>query len=164
MTPDYVVAMPSVTQLDHLLRPDLGEATRQWLSIQHRAPYATLKRQVDFVPVELVLCHGASLVVDHRRYGSSTAGGAAQPVPTLAVLFRRPNTSVLAKMANLDGSRANGGKFDRAAGSVWASDRAAFDRAYAVVLLGARRAGVASRQLPDFLAPGWAVGDVLPSL
>ena len=64
----------------------------------------------------------ASLVVNHRRYGGSTAAMAVSPVPELASPFHRTNASVLAKMAKVDGlptPRRQAGHRDRydAAGS-----------------------------------------------
>ncbi len=152
----YVRHVAAIKQLDQLLDPKLEEVVSQWRSIHDRQPYEELPRQTDFVPVEVILCHGASMIVDHRRYGSSTAESADEPTLLLAQLFRRPPSSVLAKMANLDGSRSNGGKFDRAVGSVWSVDPSRFGRAYAVTLLGARRAGFGDSALPDFLSPGWS--------
>lgn len=147
--------MAAVSRLDDYLRPDLGDAVRQWESIHARAPYESGRRQPDFTPIEVILSHAASLLVDHHRYGSTTADDADEPVQLLARLFRRPPSSVLAKMANLDGSRSHGAKFDHAAGLAWSADRLRFDRSYAVALLAARRTGVDQRSLPDFLAPGW---------
>lgn len=147
--------MAAISRLDDLLRPDLDDAVLQWRSIHARAPYEPGRKQPDFTPVEVILSHGASLLVDHRHYGSSTADSADEPVLLLAGLFRRPPSSVLAKMANLDGSRSHGAKFDNAAGLAWSADRHRFDRAYVVALLAARRTGVDEVRLPDFLAPGW---------
>src|SRR5208282_3379047 len=69
-------------------------------------------RQVTFLPVETLLCLAASFLVNHRRFGGSTAHQAPEPVPSLARLFSRPPSSVLAKMANLDGSRSHGARPD----------------------------------------------------
>src|SRR5689334_6913290 len=76
-----------------------ADAVRQWHDIERRTP-VTVGKQVNFVPVETVLSLAASLLVNHRRYGGSTSHRAEEPVPTLAALFRRPNSSILAKMAN----------------------------------------------------------------
>jgi putative restriction endonuclease len=125
-------------------------AREQWRSIETRVP-VTSGRQVDFVPVETLLCLAASLLVDHRRYGGSTSHRAAEPVPTLAHLFRRPNSSVLAKMANLDGSRRNGAKYEvEVAGQLLASP-GHLAAIYRVVLAAARSEGLAESRLPDFL-------------
>src|SRR5262245_61167199 len=77
----------------------VAAARQQWRALETRPRVAT-GRQVDFVPVETLLCLAASLLVNHRRYGGSTAHRAEPPVPSLASLFRRPNSSILAKMAN----------------------------------------------------------------
>ena len=159
----YVARMPAIKRLGQLLRPDLADAIRQWESIHSRAASEPGVRQPDFSAVEVILSHGASQLVDHRRYGSSTAHTADEPVLLLADLFQRPPSSVLAKMANLDGSRPHGAKFDHAAGLAWSADRERFDRAYAVALLAARRTAVDPAALPDFLAPGWRPGAVLRS-
>ena len=45
---------------------------------------------------------------DQCSYGGSTAHQAPELVPSLARLFSRPPSSVLAKTANLDGSRSHG--------------------------------------------------------
>jgi len=84
----------------------------EWLELLAREPASDGKRQVDFIPVETLMSLAASLRVTHRHYGGTTAAQAAEPVPSLARLFSRPNSSVLAKMANLDGSRRNGAKHE----------------------------------------------------
>ena len=93
------------------LRITLPEAREQWLAIERRS-IVEQGRQVNFTPVETLLSLAASLLVNHRQYGGSTSHRAAEPVPALARLFRRPNSSILAKMANLDGSRSNGAKHE----------------------------------------------------
>jgi putative restriction endonuclease len=158
MVAGYLARMPAIERLDQLLRPDLADAIAQWRSIQSRGAPEPGVRQPDFTALEVVLSHGASLLVDHRRYGSTTTHMAEEPVQLLAALFRRPASSVLAKMANLDGSRPHGAKFDHAAGLAWSADRHRFDRSYAVVLLAARRSGIDDSLLPDFLAPDWRSG------
>jgi putative restriction endonuclease len=51
-------------------------------------------------------------LVNHRHFGGKTAHQAPEPVQLLARLFSRPPSSVLAKMANLDGSRSHGAQWD----------------------------------------------------
>jgi len=87
-------------------------ARTQWRSIVARPWAVEGGRQVAFTPVETLLSLAASLMVNQRRYGGSTAHRAEEPVPSLARLFKRPNSSVLAKMANLDGSRRNGARHE----------------------------------------------------
>ena len=79
-----------------------------------------------FLPVETLLCLAASFLVNHRHFGGGTAHRAPEPVPSLARLFSRPPSSVLAKMANLDGSRSHGARWDVLAGAKLRMTRPAF--------------------------------------
>jgi putative restriction endonuclease len=94
----------------------------------------------------------ASLIVDHRRFGSGSAPRAPSPVPELARLFRRPNSSVLAKMANLDGSRSHGAATDLTVGLTLSADLPSLAQLYRMALVTARAEGIAPAVLPDFLA------------
>lgn len=137
------------TAQDYLgLRPPAMR--EQWRSILARKPVPQ-GRQVDFVPVETLLCLAASLLVSHRHYGGSTSHRAAEPVPTLAGLFRRPNSSILAKMANLDGSRPNGAKHEVEVASLLLSSPGELATLYQQVILAARDVGLGADALPDFL-------------
>ncbi len=108
-------------------------------------------RQVDFVPVETLLCLAASFLVNHRRFGGTTAHQAPEPVPSLARLFSRTPSSVLAKMANLDGSRSHGARWDVLAGAMLRDNPARFTHTYRVLLHAARAEGIGPDRLPDFL-------------
>lgn len=76
---------------------------------------------------------------------------AEEPVPTLARLFHRPNSSVLAKMANLDGSRRNGAKYEVEVAARLLGDPGRLSTIYRVILKAARDVGVDLDLLPDFL-------------
>src|ERR1700728_5483998 len=108
-------------------------------------------RQVAFLPAETLLCLAASFLVNHRRFGGTTAHLAPEPVPSLARLFSRPPSSVLAKMANLDGARSHGARWDALAGAMLRDDPAGFSRVYRVLFEAARAEGVGPDRLPDFL-------------
>jgi putative restriction endonuclease len=139
-----------VAELADFLDLTLGQARQQFRELRRRSPVAT-GRQVTFLPVETLLCLAASFLVNHRRFGGSTAHLAPEPVPTLARLFSRPPSSVLAKMANLDGSRSHGGKWDILAGAMLREDSAQFTNIYRVLLQAARAEGIDRARLPDFL-------------
>lgn len=131
-----------------------GSAARaQWVSIEGRRLPANGKRQVDFVPVETLLCLASSLLVKHQAYGGSTAHLAEEPVPSLAQLFRRPPSSVLAKMANLDGSRPNGAKHELEVAVHLLSSEGwgRFIDLYLTIFDAAREVGISDSRLPDFL-------------
>jgi putative restriction endonuclease len=122
----------------------------QYRDLLLRRPVAS-GRQADFLPVETLLCLAASFRVNHRHYGGSTAHQAPEPVPSLARLFSRPPSSILAKMANLDGSRTHGGKWDVLAGATLRDDPDRFTDLYRLLLSAARSEGIGQDQLPDFL-------------
>src|SRR5579859_7818048 len=109
------------------------------------------RRQVAFLPTETLLCLAASFLVSHRHFGGATAHQAPEPVPALAGLFSRPPSSVLAKMANMDGSRSHGARWDALAGAMLRDDPARFSRIYRILLQAARAEGIGAGRLPDFL-------------
>jgi putative restriction endonuclease len=139
-----------VAELADFLDLTVGQAREQFRELRRRSPVST-GRQVTFLPVETLLCLAASFLVNHRRFGGSTAHQAPEPVPTLARLFSRPPSSVLAKMANLDGSRSHGGKWDILAGAMLREDSAQFTHIFRVLLRAARAEGIDRASLPDFL-------------
>lgn len=146
----YAQTMPGL--VDYLdLRPT--EARVQWRHVIERAPRPTSPgfRQVPFLPVETLLCLSAMLLVDHRRFGGRTSDLAPSPVPELARLTERTPASILAKMANLDGSRPNGARHEVETAAVLLADPQELAASYATVLRGARAEGVEADRLPDFL-------------
>ncbi len=139
-----------MAELADFLELTVGQAREQFRELRRRSPVSA-GRQVTFLPVETLLCLAASFLVNHRHFGGTTAHRAPEPVPALARLFSRPPSSVLAKMANLDGSRSHGGKWDVLAGAMLREDAAHFTQIYRVLLLAARAEGVDRDSLPDFL-------------
>ena len=137
--------------LDDYLKLTVSRAREQFRVLLDRRPAADGARQVDFMPVETLLCLAASFRVSHRRYGGSTAHLAPEPVPELARLFARRPSSVLAKMANLDGSRSHGAAFDASAGATLREQPTLFAHIYRVLLYAARAEGIGQDRLPDFL-------------
>jgi putative restriction endonuclease len=142
--------LPCVAELADYLDLTVGQAREQFRVLAGRRPVHG-GRQVTFMPVETLLCLAASFLVNHRHYGGTTAHQAPEPVPSLARLFSRPPSSVLAKMANLDGSRSHGGRWDVLAGAMLRDDPARFSRLYRVLLEAARAEGIGLTTLPDFL-------------
>lgn len=103
------------------------------------------------MPTETLLCLAASFLVNHRHFGGSTAHRAPEPVASLARLFCRRPSSVLAKMANLDGSRSHGAKWDALAGALLRGDPARFSAIYRLLFQAARAEGIGPARLNDFL-------------
>jgi putative restriction endonuclease len=139
-----------VADLTEYLELTVGQARDQFRALLQRRPVSS-SRQVTFLPVETLLCLAASFLVNHRHFGGTTAHQAPEPVPLLAGLFSRPASSVLAKMANLDGSRSHGARWDVLAGAMLRDDPARFTRTYRVLLEAARAEGIGPDRLPDFL-------------
>lgn len=125
--------------------------TSQWLTLRDRPELIPGKRQEPFTPLETVLCAAASLVVNHRRFGGSTSHLAEKPVPQLGRLFKRTNASVLAKMANVDGSRPNAARQDSLIAVQVLAKPEVLQAVYLDIFMTARALGLDSAALPDFL-------------
>ena len=139
-----------MADLGEYLDLTVSQAREQFRALLKRRPVPG-GRQVIFSPVETLLCLAASFLVNHRHFGGATAHQAPEPVPSLARLSSRPPSSVLAKMANLDGSRSHGARWDVLAGAMLRDDPARFSRVYRVLLHAARAEGIDPARLPDFL-------------
>lgn len=140
-----------VTDLGAYLDLTVGQARVQISAIRGRGPVGPGERQVAFTPVETLLCLAASFLVNHRHFGGGTAHRAPEPVQALARLFSRRPSSVLAKMANLDGSRSHGARWDALAGAILRDDPRLFTDIYRRILQAARADGIGPGMLPDFL-------------
>lgn len=103
------------------------------------------------MPLEALLCLAASLVVNHRRFSGRTRRPPPLEVVQLAQLFKRPPSSILAKMANLDGSMRNAGKNELLAGVVLLADVGRLTETYLCIFQEARKRGVDGGVLRDFL-------------
>lgn len=125
-----------------------SQAVGEWQRILARTPRP---RQENFTPVETLLCFGCFYLVDHHRYGGSTAHLAPEPVQTLAQLFVRPPASILAKMANLDGSRSNRAAHELTVFAALSANPARYSPLYLAILTAARLVGIGADGLPDFL-------------
>ena len=130
-----------MAELADYLDLTVSQARRQFRELKLRSPVSS-GRQAVFLPVETLLCLAVSFLVNHRRFGGSTAHLAPEPIPSLARLFSRPPSSILAKMANLDGSRSHGGKYDILAGAVLRDEPAHFTHIYRTLLTAARAEGI----------------------
>jgi putative restriction endonuclease len=128
----------------------VGQAREQFRALLTRRPVQG-GRQVTFLPAETLLCLAASFLVNHRHFGGGTAHQAPEPVPSLARLFSRPPSSVLAKMANLDGSRSHGARWDVLAGAMLRDDPARFSHIYRVLLHTARAEGIGPARCQGWL-------------
>ena len=127
-----------------------ARARAQFRDLLRRQPVPA-RRQADFLPAETLLCLAASFLVNHRQFGGSTSHRAPEPVPALGALFSRRPSSILAKMANLDGSRSHGARWDAYAGALLREDLPRLTQIYLLLLRSARAEGIGPDRLPDFL-------------
>lgn len=134
-----------------LISPDEARDQLRSLLVRQVRPGG---RQVPFNPVETLLCFGVAFRVNHRQFGGSTAHLAPSPVPELARLFRRPPSSILAKMANLDGSRTHGASNDLRVAIALSRDPSEYLSIYSLILSAARSIGIDNDTLPNFLNIG----------
>jgi putative restriction endonuclease len=132
------------------LELSVGNARYQYRALLTRRPVSA-GRQVDFVPVEALLCLAALFMVNPRQFGGANLHRVPEPVPSLALLFSRSPASVLEKMRNLNGSRSHGAKWDALAGATLRNDPALFSRLYRVLMQAARLEGIGRHRLADFL-------------
>ena len=137
--------------LSDYLNLTVSQGRDQFRVLLERQPVAEGSRQAVFLPAETLLCLAASFRVNHRSFGGRTAHRAPEPVPELARLFVRRPSSILAKMANLDGSRSHGAQWDASAGATLREQPTLFTRIYRVLLYSARAEGIGPERLPDFL-------------
>ena len=72
-------------------------------------------------------------------------------VKSLAKLVKRTPASLAAKLANLDGRRPNGAKYEPALWAELTENFSLFEALYDVVLFAGREVGLSDRELPDFL-------------
>ncbi|QGQ18098.1 HNH endonuclease [Cellulomonas sp. JZ18] len=137
--------------ISHYLDLSLPDAEAQWRSVLVREEVGPGENQVDYLPVETLLCAAGMVALGHVSYGSGLATKGPTPIPELARLFRRRRTSITSKMANLEGGRSRGGKSDQRLWEALRDDHGRLFELYRVVLAAARRTGVTPQQLPDFL-------------
>lgn len=144
---------PAVAGLADYLDITPGDARAQWRHIIARPPRPSTAgfRQVPFAPVETLLSLAGMVLVNHRRYGGSTSHAAPSPVGELAALTRRTPASILAKMANLDGSRPNGARHEVETAATLLADPLHLITVYSVVMNAARAENITTDELPDFL-------------
>lgn len=139
----------AITRLTDISLPS---SRADWRTIKRRAEPKAGTRQENFTPTEVVLCMAAMLLVNHRKFGGSTSHLAPSPVPELAQLFKRPPSSILAKMANLDGSRPHGGRAEKeAAAALLQAGATGLCSNYLTILAAAREEHIDQVALPDFL-------------
>lgn len=123
----------------------------QWRAILRRAWLEGRKRQEDFTPIETLMCFGLGLVGNRSRSGTINIPESSPAAQRLASLFKRSPKSLAAKLANLDGRRPNGAKYEQELWIQLTHDRYRFESLYATILEEGRSIGLDAETLPDFL-------------
>lgn len=129
----------------------VDQARSQWLSILTRSEPPPGKKQVAYLPVETLLVNAATLVIKANSFGGANIERVGKPIPSLANLLKRTPSSVLRKMANIDGSQKNGARHDQIVGLSVTPASEVFSTVYQVIFAAARWVGIDNRALPDFL-------------
>ncbi|MCU0726758.1 MAG: HNH endonuclease [Planctomycetes bacterium] len=127
------------------------DAAAQWRQICRRSRPAPGHRQEDFLPVEVLLCHGLLSVVSPHRFGGANIHTVPAELASLAATFRRSAGSLTSKMLNLEGARLHGGKHEVLLSARLTVDRSLFAGLYGRILRAARSAGFTEAEVPDFL-------------
>jgi len=143
--------MQADSKYRRLTAPTDAEIARDVRGLGVRQAPSPGKRQVAFVPTEVLLCLAASRVVKWNRFGQRNIADAPTPVPELARLFKRPPSSITAKMGNLLGGWAHAGMGETEAAAWLLADPNRLQFVYEQVLRIATTNGVTAAQLPDFL-------------
>ena len=131
----------------------------QWEQIRSRTPPGEGRRQVAYLPIEILLCHALFQVIDPHRFGGGNIHLLPEPVRALAAIFCRSPGSLTNKMLNLDGMRANGGRLEPELFLYLHEHPEHFANLYALILRAAEDLGMA---VPDVLAEqGVDAGELL---
>ncbi|GAA4378177.1 HNH endonuclease [Agromyces bauzanensis] len=136
--------------LDDYVQLTVEAARDQWLSIGQRS-WPTGRDQVDYLPVETLVCFGLGLIERPSKFGSVNLRASSPHVQNFARLFKRTEKSLAAKLANLDGRRPNGARHEQELWIRLGSDALLFPALYASIITGARSAGLDAVDVPDFL-------------
>ncbi|MCX7522593.1 HNH endonuclease signature motif containing protein [Microbacterium sp. STN6] len=137
--------------LDSYLSLSVADAQKQWLSVMARSAVPSGGRQVDFLPIETLICYGLGLVARPTPSGTVNIQTSARDVLRFASLFRRTPKSLAAKLSNLDGRRPHGAKFEQQLWIELTTTRDTFPALYETVLASARSVGLGHEDVPDFL-------------
>ena len=138
-------------ELSDYLGLSTADARDQWKSILERSDIPFGSRQVDFTPVETLLCFGLGLISSPSKSGAINIKESNPMVIQLANLVKRRPGSLAAKLANLDGRRPNGAKHEKQLWIELTGDLSRYFVLYEIAMDAARQLGLDQLKLPDFL-------------
>lgn len=140
-------------RLSDYVELSLEDARRQWRSVLSRGD-ADGRNQVDYLPIETLICFGLGLVTPPSRSGVVNLRTSSPTVQQFAVLFRRTPKSLAAKLANLDGRRPHSARYEKELWVQLTNRDNAYIGLYATILQAARHTGLDDVVVPDFLGMG----------
>lgn len=138
-------------ELSEYLNISHKSAIAEWQLIRQRIQPPKGKRQVDYTPVETLLCFGLGLIGKPTKSGEINVSPTEPAVLALADLVKRTPDSLTLKLSNLNGGRANTAKFERALWAELTNDVVRFEHLYETIIKAGRSVGLDSTMLPDFL-------------
>lgn len=136
------------------LEVDVERARKQWLDLRSREFADLGARQVNFSPVETLICFALGLIAPPSKSGTINLREGDQLVQHFARLFKRTPGSLAAKLANLDGRRPHAARFEAELWVELSTRDDVFPALFATILQGAREAGLGESSVPDFLGLG----------
>lgn len=138
-------------ELNEYLDVSHRTAVAEWQSILQRVQLPVGKNQVNYTPVETLLCFGLGLIGTRTKSGEINISPNHPVVQTLAKLVKRSPDSLTLKLLNLNGGRVNTAKFERALWAELTNDIPRFENLYEVIIRAGRSVGLENDVLPDFL-------------
>jgi putative restriction endonuclease len=140
-----------VLELRDYLDLTIADAEQQWRLVVRRSWMPAGSRQVDFLPIETLLCFGLGLIGNRSASGNINISERSPAAVKVARTVKRTPKSLAAKLANLDGRRPNSAKNERVLWAALSNQLAHFEVLYEVVMEAARRVGLDDEMVPDFL-------------
>lgn len=135
-------------ELRDYLAITVDQAAAQWRSMLERTDK---KRQDDFTPVETLLSFGLGQLGNISPSGNVNIPESDPNASKLAAIAKRRTSSIAAKLANLDGRRPHGAKYEQQLWNTLSNDPSLYMHLYETAIRGARQIGIEEDRLPDFL-------------
>lgn len=140
-------------KLTDYLDLSVDEARWQWRAVLSRGP-SDGRNQVDYLPIETLICFGLGLVTPPSRSGVINLRSGDPRVQHFAQLFRRTPKSLAAKLANLDGRRPHSARYEKELWVILSGRENTYPELYTTILASARELDLDEHVMPDFLGVG----------
>lgn len=139
-------------EIQRYLNLSTNEIRKNLLELLNRQNPLSGKRQVDYNPVETLLCYGLFEILDPHKFGGNSLHKLPKEAKELASFFHRSPGSITNKMLNLDGLRKNSARGEVMLYAYLSSHPESFYRSiYSEIIKTARNMQIGENLLPDFL-------------